>query len=226
MTNHCVVAEGGVDAKPPSDAQPGDVAPPNDAGATLLFDEEFDAGLDNQKWVPTGDGTWSISGGFGEQSNGNAQETLMYAAKFTTATDYHIVARMHSTGPFNANHDLAPEICFRTDPSVYTVGIPETYHCNFDLQANNLQIDKTEPNVANSVAITNLTLPNNFDAGTWFVIDAVVQGTNVVCTLTIDGLGQVGSVSYNNVARGVGSFGLKTYETSAEFAYFRAYSVP
>ncbi len=231
-TNHCVLP----DASLP-DSSPGDAA--DDAGdagtdgpivtdaGTLIFDEEFDGGTidTTNKWVVMGDGTWTITNGYGEQTNGNAKETLMYAKNFTTATDYHIVARMHSTGPFIPNQDLAPEICFRTDPSVITSGIPQTYHCNMDLYFSQLIIQSTAP-VPGDLATTNLSLPGNFNDGTWFVLDAVVSGSNVTCTVTVDGLGLIGTVSTTQASRLAGSFGLKTYDTAAEFQYIRVYAVP
>ena len=229
-TNHCVLPDGAtLDAPNGSDASMMADSPPEDAsdGGTLLFDEEFDGGsLDPNKWVIVGDGNWSVQNDYGEQTNGNATETLIYAKNFTSATDYHIVARMHSTGPFDAGHDLAPEIAFRTDPSAMIVGIPETFHCNFDLFESQLLIQATTPAFSGTFTQVGLTLPNGFDDGTWFILDVLAQGANVTCTLTVDGLGQIATATYNALPRLTGSFGLKTYDTAAEFAYFRVYSVP
>jgi hypothetical protein len=115
-----------------------------DAGETLLFDEEFDASvLDSDKWVVAGDGVWSIEGGTGIQSNGDALAAMIYARDFTAAGDYHIVARMRSTGPFGGINQLAPEIAFRVDPLVDAGGIPDSYHCEFNLAMHQLILDQT-----------------------------------------------------------------------------------
>jgi len=211
-TNHCVLPDAAL-----PDAQGSD-------GGTLIFDEEFDGGtLDPNKWVTAGNGNWSIQGGFGEQTSGGASEALIYAKSFTSATDYHIVARMHSTGPFDAGNDLAPEVCFRTDPSVLvtSASVPETFHCNVDLLTDDLLLQHTDqsPGTFNQTAFAP---PSS--AGVWFVIDVVAKGSSVTCTATVDGVGQVATVSFGALPRLTGSFGLKTYDTAAEFAYFRVYT--
>jgi hypothetical protein len=213
-TNHCVAsADASVDA-PSSEA--------GDAG-NLIFDEEFDGGtLDTtNKWVVTGDGVWSIQNGYGEQTNGSTSATLMYAKNFVSATDYHIVTRMHSTGPF-AGQDIAPEIAFRVDPSGTKYNIPFNGRCNVDVQAYLLYLQITTSSTDTTIDSTPIPVPSNFDQGTWFVIDAVIKGNTIKCTVTIDNLTPV-SVSGTSFPIAAGSFGLKTYDTMAEFAYFRVY---
>jgi hypothetical protein len=228
-TNRCVPADGGGADATPDAADASDAADAADAfdAGTLIFDEEFDGGtLDMNKWVAAGDGTWTIQGGYGAQTNGNANEAILYAKNFTSATDYHVVARMHSTGPFNSGNDIAPEIAFRTNPGTTIYGIPETYHCNADFYYSQLILQATEPPSGFDLATVNITLPKNFNEGTWFVLDLTVQGSNATCTLTIDGLGLVGTATTTSLTRLAGSFGLKTYQTATEYQYFRVYSVP
>lgn len=220
-TNHCVLSG---DAAPSDGAPPGDSSDAGDAG-TLLFDEEFDGGtLDTtNKWVVTGDGNWFIQNGYGEQTNGNSSATLIYAKNFVAAADYHIVTRMHSTGPFDAGHDLAPEIAFRIDPSQTKYNIPLNGRCNVDFQANVLYLQLTTSQNDVTVDTTPLPISSNFDQSTWFVIDAIISGGNIKCTVTIDNLTPV-SVVGTNFPIASGSFGLKTYDTMAEFAWFRVYA--
>jgi hypothetical protein len=199
-----------------------------DAGADagmLLFDEEFDgAVLDLNKWAVAGDGVWSIDGGTGVQSNSNTTTSMIYARAFVAATDYHIVTRMRSTGPFGQGLHLAPEIAFRVDPTVDAGGIPETYRCDFDLFQSQLIFGQTAANNAPDLVTADIVVPSNFDEGTPFVFDAVVSGAGVTCTVTVDNLGVVGRLSTNLLGVGMGSFGLKTYDTSAQFFYFRVYA--
>jgi hypothetical protein len=198
-----------------------DAGTDGDASGAPIFDEEFDATvLDPSRWVMAGDGVWSIDGGTGLQSNSNARSALLYARAFADASNYHIAARMRSTGPFGEGHDLAPEIAFRVDPSA-DGGFPDNYNCAFDLMMNILFLQAD--NVA--LATTAFSFPPGFDAGTPFVLDAVVSGTSATCTVTVDGLGKVATVGTNQLTRASGSFGLKTYDTAAQFYYFRVYQV-
>jgi hypothetical protein len=201
--------EGGADVKEGS------------APGTLIFDEEFDGGSFNpNKWTIVGDGVWSIDGGTGLQSDPNATASLAYANGFAPATNYHIVARMRSTGPFGRGNDLAPEIAFRIDPEEDGGGIPANYSCAFDLLMNQLFLQSSHLPIAS----TPFSLPSGFDLATPFVLDAVVTGSDVTCTVTVDGLGLLATASTNQLARLSGPFGLKTYETTAQFFYFRVYS--
>ena len=195
-----------------------------DAGEMLVFDEEFDGSvLDPTKWVVAGDGDWSIDGGTGIQSNADALAAMIYARDFAQAGDYHIVARMRSTGPFGGTNQLAPEIAFRVDPLVDAGGIPDSYHCEFNLAMNQLILDQTTPNNDPGFASVQVTVSSSYQA-TPFVLDAVVSGHDVTCTLTVDGLGPVGVVTTPMLGRLTGSFGLKTYDTTAQFFYIRVYA--
>jgi hypothetical protein len=193
----------------------------------LLFDEEFDAApLDlTKKWVVAGNGAWSIEGGTGIQSNPSTTTSMIYAKEFVGAADYHIVARMRSTGPFGQGYALAPEIAFRVDPTVDAGGIPESYHCDFNLLQDQLIVDQTTPNNTAGFGSVDADVPAA-DETMPFVLDAVVSGDAVTCTLTVDGLdsGTVETVTTNQLERLTGSFGLKTYQTSAQFFYFRVYA--
>ncbi|HEY1960500.1 MAG TPA: hypothetical protein VGH28_33045 [Polyangiaceae bacterium] len=224
-TNHCVIADGSVSPEASDDG--GADASDADAG-NLIFDEEFDGGtLDTtNKWVVGGDGNWFIQNGLGEQSNGSSSTAILYAQGFATATDYHIVTRMHSTGPFDAGQDLAPEIAFRIDPTQMAFGVVTNVRCNVDLQQNQLLIQATTTTLNTTLDTTNLPIPPNFDASTWFVLDAVVTGSAAKCTVTFDGNLPTVAVTTNQLPIASGPFGLKTYTTQAEFAYFRVYSVP
>jgi hypothetical protein len=196
-----------------------------DAG-TLIFDEEFDGGaLDPDKWIVAGNGDWSIAGGVGIQSNPNTTTSMIYAAKFEAATDYHIVARMQSTGPFDEGHNLAlaPEVAFRVEPGVDADGIPDSYHCDFNLLLKELILDQTTPTNAPGFATAPANLPADFDEATPFVLDVVVKDGSATCTLTIDGLTSTIS-TMGDLTRPVGSFGLKTFQTAAKFFYFRVYN--
>jgi hypothetical protein len=196
----------------------------SDAGEVLLFDEEFDGSvLDPNKWVVAGDGVWSIEGGTGIQSNGDALAAMIYARDFNEATDYHIVARMRSTGPFGGTNQLAPEIAFRVDPTTDAGGIPDSYHCEFNLAMSQLILDQTTPSNAAGFASVTVNVSSIYQA-TPFVLDAVVTGHAVTCTLTVDGLGSVGVVTTTMLTRPNGSFGLKTYDTTAQFFYFKVYA--
>jgi hypothetical protein len=190
---------------------------------TLIFDEEFDgAVLDDSKWVIAGNGKWSIEAGRGIQSNGQTLTSMIYAKEFVDAGNYHIIARMRSTGPFGEGHALAPEIAFRVTPSVDAGGIPEDYHCDFNLLMNQLILDQTTPGVSPDFAIVAASVPSDFDAGTPFVLDLLVSGTNATCTLTVDALGSMAMTTALTLP--TGSFGLKTYDTAAQFYYFRVYA--
>ena len=74
------------------------------------------------------------------------------------------------------------------------------------------------------IAGVNLALPSTFDPGTPFVLEAVVSGNTVTCTASVDGLGVVGTLTTALLGRLNGSFGLKTWDTAAEFHYFRVYA--
>jgi hypothetical protein len=195
-----------------------------DGGATLLFDEEFDGGaLDTTtKWTVAGKGVWSIMGGHGVQSNPNV-DTMLYAQGFTTATNYHIVARMWSTGPFDAGYDLAPEVVFRVVPSIDAGGLPEDYRCNMDLFYDQLYIQRQS---GGTLGTKSFKLPMGFDLGTPFVLEAVVTGNSVTCTVTMDTLGVVATLKSTALTQLTGTFGLKTYHSSTEFQYFRVYALP
>jgi hypothetical protein len=144
----------------------------------------------------------------------------MYAKNFVTATDYHIITRMHSTGPFDGR-DIAPEVAFRMDPTQTKYNIPLNTRCNVDFQANLLYLQLTTTQQDYTVDQTPLPVPQNFDASTWFVLDVMAVGGNVKCVVTIDNLPPV-SVSGTSLPT-IGSFGPKTYDTMAEYAYFRVY---
>jgi hypothetical protein len=133
---------------------------------------------------------------------------------------------MQSTGPFDAGNDLAPEIVFRLDPSVDAGGIPETYQCNFDLVYDQLAIFSATPELTSSISQVNVTPPASFTQATPFVLDVVVTGEDVMCTLTIEPAGVVATVSASGLTRTMGTFGLKTFTTTAAYEYFRVYSVP
>jgi hypothetical protein len=197
-------------------------------GGKLIFDEEFDgATLASDRWVIAGNGDWSIEAGTGIQSNGQTLTSMIYAKEFVDAGNYHIVARMRSTGPFGRDQQLAPEIAFRVDPAVDAGGIPETYHCDFNLLFEQLILDQTTPGVSKDFALDSLTVPAGFDAGTPFALDLLVSGNTATCTLNVDGLGSgsAGMVQTHQLSRRTGSFGLKTFDTAAQFFYFRVYAV-
>jgi hypothetical protein len=204
------------------DSRPTDA--PTDAGPMLIFDEEFEGGTLNTttKWTASGDGVWSIEDGHGVQSRVTPSD-MLYATSFGAATNYHIYSRMRSTGPFDAGLDLAPEIVFRVEPGVDASGLPANFRCNMDLSVDELLIQQTP---GGSTALKGFTLPSGFDRSTPFVLDALVDGDTVTCTVTMDTLGVLASVMTSAVTVPSGSFGLKTYDTTAEYEYFRVYAVP
>jgi len=192
--------------------------------SALIFDEEFDGGVLNTttKWTPSGDGAWSIQGGEGVQTSVTGND-MLYATAFSGATNYHIFARMRSTGPFDAGLDLAPEIVFRVQPGIDASGLPSNFRCNMDLFFDELLIQQSP---GGTPATQDFTLPPDFDLSTPFVLDALVDGDSVTCTVTVDTLGVVATVTTSAVTVPSGTFGLKTYETMAEFEYVRVYAVP
>ncbi len=216
--------DAGSDAAGMKDTSGADVP---DGGGKLIFDEEFnESSLDTTtKWAVTG-GVWDISGGQGHQTDGNSTTAVMYAQGFGNLSDYHIVARMRSTGPFGIGQDLAPELAFRIDPGVNVQGVPELYDCDFDLLQDQLMILGQLPSGPGPVAMVPVPVPGSFDPGTPFVLDVVVKGTSVTCKLTVDGLGQIATVSTTMLTVPRGTFGLKTYTTSAAYDYFRVYALP
>jgi hypothetical protein len=220
--------EAGIDSGAPDGGSLDDGSPDAAAEAMppLIFDEEFDGGsLDTtSRWTAAGSGSWGIDGGVGVQVVPDATASLLYAQAFTQGGDYHIIARMASGGPFVPNQDLATEIAFRVDPTLDAGALPTCYHCNVDLFLNQLVIQETSSSGTPILASATLPFPTGFELSTPFVLDTLVSGTNATCSVTFDGLGQLGSVSTSALARPTGSFGLKTYASTATFFYFRVYA--
>ncbi len=234
-TNRCVASTSDAsvsDAQNPVNDSGSDTSvlvTPDGAPETLLFDEEFDGGtLDlADKWTALGNGAWSIQNGHGEQTNPHATLSLIYATHFTTAANYHISTRMHSTGPFDAGLDLAPEIIFRVNPEVDAGGGNiEIYQCDFDLPGLELDLLWVTPTGDQYVDREAVTVPANFDVATPFVLDAIVNNDAVNCSLTIDGVAAVTHALSTGLIAPVGSFGLKSYTTDVEYEYFRVNALP
>ena len=76
-------------------------------------------------WTTGGTGSWAVSASQLAQTKTQTNVMLAYAAHAVTATDYRVVANLHSLG--GAAIGRAVEIALRVDPSTSSM-----FHCNWE----------------------------------------------------------------------------------------------